>query len=277
MDSEPLPSEPARSTDLSELIGAVRARTPARILVGRAGPCYRTATQLELRQDHAAAVDAVHAELDLDHDFAPDFVQRWKLFAVQTCAASKAEFLLRPDLGRRLSDAARAELPRQVSAGADLQVAIGDGLSAAAVRVQVLCLLPLLEEEARARGWSFGRPFVIRYCRVGVLNEIGELLDPAVVVLLIGERPGLATAESLSAYMAYRPRPGHRDAQRNLISNIHSQGISPAAAARRIMKLAAKMREYGASGVAVKEDVPVSDEIARLLSPAKPLAPPGGP
>src|SRR5437899_10348789 len=90
-------------TELSELIKAIRARTPARILVGRAGPCYRTATQLELRQDHAAAADAVHAELDLDSDFGPDFVQRWRLFVVQTCAASKAEYLLRPDLGRRLS------------------------------------------------------------------------------------------------------------------------------------------------------------------------------
>src|SRR5581483_5966 len=107
-DPQPLAGESSSveapaSTDLPELIRIVRARTPARILVGRAGPCYRTATQLELRQDHAAAVDAVHAELDLDNDFSPDLVQRWKLFAVQTAAASKAEYLLRPDLGRRLS------------------------------------------------------------------------------------------------------------------------------------------------------------------------------
>ena len=88
-------------------------------------------------------------------------------------------------------------------------------------------LLPLLRQGAGERGWSFGRPFVVRYCRVGVLNDVGELLDPAVVVLLIGERPGLATAESLSAYLAYRPRPGHTDAQRNLISNIHARGVGP--------------------------------------------------
>src|SRR5262249_59756618 len=110
---------------------------------------------------------------------------------------------------------------------------------------------PLLEEQARARGWSFGRPFVIRYCRVGVLNEIGELLDPAVVVLLIGERPGLATAESLSAYLAYRPRMGHTDAQRNLISNIHARGVAPEAAALRILALAEKMGQMQTSGVAV--------------------------
>jgi ethanolamine ammonia-lyase small subunit len=258
------PKQPG-AAELPELIRAVRARTPARVLVGRAGPCYRTATQLELRQDHAAAVDAVHAELDLDHDFESDFVHRWKVFVVQTSAASKAEYLLRPDLGRRLSARARAEIQQQGVAAADVQVAIGDGLSAAAVRTQVPRLLPLLEEEARVRGWSFGRPFVIRYCRVGVLNDIGELLDPTVAILLIGERPGLTTAQGLAAYMAYRPRPGHSDAQRNLISNIHAQGIVPEAAAGRIMNLASKMRQRGASGVAIKEDLTVNDEIVGLI------------
>src|SRR5262249_10925817 len=98
-----------------------------------------------------------------------------------------------------------------------------------------------------------GRPFVIRYCRVGALNDIGRLLDPSVVVLLLGERPGLATADSLSAYVAYRPRTGHTDAQRNLISNIHARGVAAAAAARRILALADKMRQLQTSGVAVKE------------------------
>src|SRR5205085_6690951 len=105
--------------DLPDLAVAIQARTPARILVGRAGPSYRTATQLELRQDHAAAVDAVHAELDAARDFGPDFVERWGLFEVQTCASSKAEYLMRPDLGRRLNDAARAEVARQCPLRAD--------------------------------------------------------------------------------------------------------------------------------------------------------------
>src|SRR5947209_371693 len=90
--------------ELPAVIQAIRARTPARILVGRAGPAYRTVTQLELRHDHAAALDAVHTELDLDHDFGRAFVERWQLFEVSTQAHSKAEFLMRPDLGRRLSD-----------------------------------------------------------------------------------------------------------------------------------------------------------------------------
>ncbi len=239
----------------SKWLGAVRARTPARILVGRAGPSYRTATQLELRRDHAAALDAVHAEVDMERDLGIDLVRRFQLFEVRTRAGSKEEYLLRPDLGRRLDDAARELIRKECPAGCVLQVAIGDGLSAAAVAAQVPALLPRLDDEARRRGWSFGRPFFVRHCRVGVLNDIGEILDPEVVILLIGERPGLATAEGLSAYFAYRPRPGHTDAQRNLISNIHARGVGQEEAARRIIALAENLRRRQMSGVTVKEDL----------------------
>jgi ethanolamine ammonia-lyase small subunit len=249
-----VPGSP-RQEDLPEVMRAIRARTPARILVGRAGPAYRTATALELRHDHAAAVDAAHAEMDLTRDLGAEAVERWGLFEVRTRARDKGEYLMRPDLGRRLDGAAREAVARQCSRGADVQVVVGDGLSVAAVAAQVPALLPLLETETKRRGWTFGRPFAVRYCRVGVLNDVGELLDPAVVVLLIGERPGLATAESLSAYLAYRPRPGHTDAQRNLISNIHGRGVTPDVAAPRILALAEKMRQMQASGVAVKEDL----------------------
>ena len=241
--------------ELPDSLQALRARTPARVLVGRAGPAYRTATQLELRQDHAAALDAVHAEFALERDLGRTFVERWQLFEVQTQARDKAEYLRRPDLGRRLDAAARSAVAAQCPAGADVQVVIGDGLSVAAVVKQVPPLLPLLAAETQARGWTFGRPFAVRYCRVGVLIDVGELLDPSVVILLIGERPGLATAESLSAYLAYRPRPGHTDAQRNLISNIHGRGVSVEDAARRLLALAAQMRQKQTSGVAVKEEL----------------------
>lgn len=256
--------------ELSELIQAVRARTPARILVGRAGAAYRTTTQLTLRQDHAAAIDAVHMELDLLRDFGQSFVERWGLFELVTRASSKAEYLVRPDLGRQLSDIARTEVIQRCPTGADLQVVIGDGLSATAVIAQVPLLLDALEQEAQEQGWRLGQPFVIRYCRVGVLNDIGALLDPAVVVLLIGERPGLATAESLSAYMAYRPRPGHTDAERNLISNIHARGVAPTVAARRIVRLAERLRSLQVSGVAVKEEW-AGGEDANKLPPPEPL------
>jgi ethanolamine ammonia-lyase small subunit len=239
--------------ELAEMLSAIRLRTPARLLVGRAGPSYRTATQLDLRRDHAAAVDAVRTELDLERAFGREFVEHWRLFEVSTCAADKQEYLMRPDLGRRLSDAARAEVARQCLKGCELQIAIGDGLSASAVVAQVPALLPALVANAEHRGWRVGRPFYIRHCRVGVLNDVGELLDPEVVVLLIGERPGLATAESLSAYMAYRPRSGHTDANRNLISNIHARGVPTAEAAERVLALAGQMMKTKLSGPAVKE------------------------
>ncbi|MBI5757227.1 MAG: ethanolamine ammonia-lyase subunit EutC [Planctomycetales bacterium] len=238
-----------------DLWTALRSRTPARIGVGRAGGGYRTSTQLELRRDHAAALDAVHAEIDLDRDFGSAFVREWGLFEVATQAGDKTEYLMRPDLGRRLSDVARDEVSRRCPRGADLQVVIGDGLSAAAVIAQVPSLLPLLADGTRERGWKFGQPVFVKFCRVGVLNDIGDLLDPAVVVLLIGERPGLATAESLSAYLAYRPRPGHTDADRNLISNIHARGVPPESAANRVLALAEQMVRRQASGVAVKEQL----------------------
>ena len=238
-----------------ELVRKIRARTPARILVGHAGAAYRTSTQIELREAHAVARDAVRAELDLKTAFGDDFVKQWQLFEVSTRAGSKNEYLLRPDLGRRLDDASRAELLKRCSSGNDLQILIADGLSVPAVSAQVPSLLPLLYEGARARAWSVGQTFVIRHCRVGILNEIGELLDPQVVVLLIGERPGLATADSLSAYMAYRPRGNHSDANRNLVSNIHARGVSAQSAATRIVDLAAKMMGAGASGCGLREEL----------------------
>lgn len=260
------PPAPAGSGQAADLIRAVRQRTPARILIGRAGPAYRTHTQLALRRDHAAALDAVQADIDLGRDFAPELVKRWGLFMVTTCVESKTDYLLRPDLGRRLSPQARKLIQERCPRRADLQVAIGDGLSVAAVKAQVPTLLDELAQGSRQRGWRFGQPFVIRHCRVGVLNDIGEILDPGVVVLLIGERPGLATAQSLSAYMAYKPRAAHTDAERNLVSNIHHQGVTPAAAAVRILRLVERLRRFRRSGVDVKEQL---DEHPHLGLPSE--------
>jgi ethanolamine ammonia-lyase small subunit len=251
--TDPTPVEPSHTPSL---IDAIRARTPARVFVDRSGPAYRTDTQLALRADHAAARDAVWAEVDLHRDLGSDFVHRYALFDVSTRAASKEEFLLHPDLGRQLDDSARELLRQRCPTGSDLQVFIGDGLSAAAVAAQVPALLPLLLDRAQTFGWTVGQPFLVHHCRVGVFNDVGELLAPVVAVLLIGERPGLATAESLSAYMAYRPRPGDTDARRNLISNIHHRGVGIDEAARRILALAQRMRDAGASGVRVKEELP---------------------
>jgi ethanolamine ammonia-lyase small subunit len=240
--------------DLPELLRKVRERTPARLLAGRVGAAYRTLTQMDLRQAHAAARDAVRAELDMERHFGAAFVKQWGLFEVCTKASSKDEYLLNPNLGRVFSEASRTELLSRCPARRDLQIVIGDGLSVTAVHAQLPNLLPALLDGAKARGWALGQAFVVRYCRVGILNDVGELLGPAAAVLLIGERPGLATAESLSAYMAYRPQRKQTDADRNLISNIHARGVNPKDAALRILKLAAQMMSSKSSGTQLRSE-----------------------
>jgi ethanolamine ammonia-lyase small subunit len=237
------------------ILEKIHERTPARIFVDR-GPAYSTRIALELRRAHASAVDAVWDEFDLQHDLPKEFVEKWKLFQVTSQASTKSEFLLRPDLGRCLGDDAANAILARCRCEADLQIVIGDGLSVAAISAQVPSLFPLLAEQAHSRGWSLGQPFAVRYCRVGIMNRIGDLVQPRVLVLLIGERPGLATAESLSAYMAFRPHAAQTDADRNLISNIHARGVSVEDAANRIANLAAQMMHVGLSGTAVKESSP---------------------
>ena len=235
-----------------EIVRRVRERTPARLLNGRCGAAYPTETQMELRQAHAAARDAVRAELEPHSIIDKEFLRRWKLFEVSTRARSKEEYLLRPDLGRRFDDSSRREILARCRPGSDFQVALGDGLSVTALVAQAPALLSLLFELAPTRGWTVGQAFLIRHCRVGVLNEIGALLSARVAVLLIGERPGLASAESLSAYMAHRPNLSQTDADRNLVSNIHSRGLGLRQAADRILALADAMMKAQLSGSNLK-------------------------
>jgi ethanolamine ammonia-lyase small subunit len=235
-----------------EVIGKIRERTPARIFVDR-GSAYTTRMELELRGAHASAVDAVWTEFGLEKDFSPGFVAKWKLFEVSSRAETKSQYLLRPDLGRKLREDSKSLIAQNCPADRDFQIVIGDGLSGAAVSAQVPALFPLLHERATSRGWSVGCSFAVRFCRVGIMNDVGDLLSPQVLVLLIGERPGLATAESLSAYMAYRPASGHTDANRNLISNIHPRGVHMEDAANRITILASRMMAMKRSGPSLKE------------------------
>jgi len=246
-------SDEIRKLGARGLYDRLRELTPARLLVGRSGEAYTTATQLQLRADHASARDAVWRELQFPHDLGPGLAEQWKLFEVCTRARTKSEYLLQPNLGRELGEPASEEITRRCGAEADLQIVIGDGLSAGAVAAQVPALLPLLAVETERRGWRLGQPFVVRHCRVGVINAIGERLRPRVVVLLIGERPGMSSAESLSAYMAYQPRREHTDADRNLVSNIHAQGLRAEEAAMRIARLAGEFMLAGRSGATVKE------------------------
>jgi ethanolamine ammonia-lyase small subunit len=248
--SDNLPSPIQLAVEVGDNVSEV---TPARLFIGRTGTAYRTSTQLQLRADHAFAKDALGASLSLAEPPMNELVERFDLFEVATEANSHEEYLARPDKGRRLAVGVAETLRENCPSGVDVQFVIGDGLSPLAVRAQVPSLLGPLIDHASARGWSVGRPFFVRYCRVGVMNDIGEALDAQNVILLVGERPGLATAESLSAYMAHCPRNGDTDAQRNLVSNIHSSGVGTEDAVRRILGLVDSFQLQGRSGFMVKE------------------------
>jgi len=231
-----------------EALKALMASTTARIGVGRAGPRYSTASLLLFQADHAVTQDALYR--DVDQKLLDDL----GLFTVQTrITGGKQEYLLRPDLGRLLSDDARRTVQEKCVQQANIQLVVGDGLSAAAVEANVREMFPVLKQGAQAAGLSLGTPFFIKYCRVGVLNDIGDLLKPDVVILLIGERPGLGRAESLSAYMAYRPKAGDSDADRDVVCNIfNGGGTNPLEGAAFAMQTAQKMIKYQASGVKLK-------------------------
>lgn len=251
---------------LPDVVQQALARTPARLFTGRAGAGYTTAQALQLRADHAAARDAVYHEVDPLRDFGSEAMDRLGLFTVQTRATSRLHYLLRPDAGRLLDDTAEKQITQHCAPAPALQIVLGDGLSAQALAHHGMPLLDALTKQAISSSWQLGQPFFIRFCRVGIMNEVGRLLQPEVVVLIIGERPGLAQAESLSAYLAYRPQPGHSDAQRNVISNIHPQGVPLDEAAERILNLAAQLRQAHCSGVAIKETLPV-----KQLTPLAPI------
>jgi ethanolamine ammonia-lyase small subunit len=224
------------------------ASTTARIGVGRAGPRYSTASLLTFQADHAVTQDALYRDVD------PKLLDELGLFTVQTrITGGKQEYLLRPDLGRQLDDDARRALQEKCVKAPNLQLVVGDGLSADAVEANVRQMFPVLRQGAQAAGLSLGTPFFIKYCRVGVLNDIGDLLQPDVVILLIGERPGLGRAESLSAYMAYRPKAGDTDADRDVVCNIFNNGgTNPLEGAAFVLQTAQRMMKYQASGVKLK-------------------------
>ncbi len=231
-----------------EALKALMASTTARIGVGRAGPRYSTASLLLFQADHAVTQDALYR--DVEQKLLDDL----GLFTVQTkITGGKQEYLLRPDLGRLLNDDAKRAMQEKCVKQANIQLVVGDGLSAAAVEANVREMFPVLKQGAQAAGLSLGTPFFIKYCRVGVLNDIGDLLKPDVVILLIGERPGLGRAESLSAYMAFRPKAGDSDADRDVVCNIFNNGgTNPLEGAAFAMQTAQKMIKHQASGVKLK-------------------------
>lgn len=227
---------------------ALRETTTARIGVGRAGPRARTRDLLVFQADLAITKDA------LERKVPQALLDEFGLFTVGTrVSGGRSEYLLRPDLGRRLSDEAIALVKARCAPGPDVQVCVGDGLSARAIEANLARIFPVLKSGCASLGYSLGQPFFIENCRVGVMNDLGDLLDPKVLILLIGERPGLGRAESMSAYMAYRPKSGHSDADRNVICNIFDGGgVNPLEAGAYALRLAQDMMGKSASGVKLK-------------------------
>jgi ethanolamine ammonia-lyase small subunit len=228
-------------------VRALMAATSARIGVGRAGPRYRTASLLLFQGDHAVTQDALYRDVD------QKLLDEFKLFTVQTKVSDKQEYLLRPDLGRLLSDEAKRTLNEKCQKNVNVQVVVGDGLSAAAVEANLRQMFPVIRQGVQSAGLTFGTPFFVKYARVGVMNDIGELVKPDVVILLIGERPGLGRAESMSAYMGYKPKYGDTDADRDVVCNIFENGgTNPLEAGAFVVQIAQKMRQHQASGVKLK-------------------------
>ncbi len=233
--------------DDAEGLQALMSVTTARIGQGRAGPRYRTRPWLLFNADQAVTQDT------LFRDVSEPLLAEQGLFKIQTCIANgKQEYLLRPDLGRRLNDEARAAIAARCAQHPQIQVCVGDGLSAQAIEANLGQILPVLKQGCQAAGLSLGTPFFIQYCRVGVMNDIGDILHPEVLMLLIGERPGLGRAESMSIYMAFRPKGGDTDAERDVICNIFNGGTNPLEAGAYAVQMAQKMIQRQASGVKLK-------------------------
>lgn len=231
----------------AEGLQALMKVTPARIAQGRAGARYRTRPWLLFNADQAITQDT------LFRDVSETLLAELKLFKVQTRIANgKQEYLLRPDLGRQLNDDARTSLAERCVKNPQVQICVGDGLSAQAIEANLGQILPVLKQGCQAAGLNLGTPFFIQYCRVGVMNDIGDILRPEVLLLLIGERPGLGRAESMSIYMAYRPKGGDTDAERDVICNIFNGGTNPLEAGAYAVQMAQKMIQRQASGVKLK-------------------------
>lgn len=233
--------QPAEHVNLEEL----RKKTPARVGVGRAGSRPKTNAWLQFRLDHAAAVDAVYGEVP------DDLLQQLNLFQVHSKVKDKEEYIRRPDLGRRLSDDSKAIVKEKCKHAPTVQIVASNGLSAKAIEENLKDVFLSLQQSLANLNIEVGTPFYIDKGRVALMDEIGEMLQPDVVVMLIGERPGLVSAESLSAYLCYKPRIGTIEADRMVISNIHKGGIPPVEAGAYLGTVIQKVLKYEASGVSL--------------------------
>jgi ethanolamine ammonia-lyase small subunit len=231
--------------------------TPARIAFGRAGTSWRTETLLAFRLAHAQARDAVCRPFDPGTVERPLQQMGYETARLSTRAQSRTDFLKRPDLGRTFSDESRQFLKDNSAtwSGRHLAVLVSDGLSALAAETQAVPLLAKLLPLLSHAGWTFCPIFVVPFARVKLQDQIGALLGVRHTLALLGERPGLGSSDSLGAYFTYAPAPDKTDADRNCISNIRPQGLSPEDAAQTLALYLFQSKEQRCSGIRLKQPV----------------------
>lgn len=230
---------PKRRDGLEELLAA----TPARIGVWRAGTRPLTSTMLAFRRDHAAAVDTVYGEVD------SRLIRELGFVVVDTRYANIENYLKRPDMGRVLTEESVERIRKQCVSRPQVQIVVSSGLSASAIEANLRDVYPALLDSLKVNGLTPGTPIYVNGGRVKVMDQIGEILQPEALVLLIGERPGLVSASSMSAYMCYKPNKDTVESDRTVISNIHRGGTPPVEAGAHIGAVLKKMLEQKASGV----------------------------
>ncbi|MFC4355497.1 ethanolamine ammonia-lyase subunit EutC [Chryseomicrobium palamuruense] len=227
-----------------EAIRHAQSITPARIGIGRAGSRMKTQSYLQFRIDHAAAQDAVRKDVN------PEVIEALDLPILETRAESLKNYLMDLDAGRKLSDRSKEWLQKNGEKDVQVQILVCDGLSSSAVEANVGDLLPALTQGLLLKNIKVGKPLFIKRARVWVQDEVAQLLNAEFVISLIGERPGLNTDESMSAYMVYKPTDKTVEADRTVISNIHKEGLAPVEAGAHLSGLIEKMLQAKSSGVA---------------------------
>ena len=224
----------------------MKATTPARIGVWRAGPRYMTETLLRFRADHAVAMDAVFTHV------SEEFLKEMNLFSIKTKCVSKDQYLTRPDLGRKFDEEELDVIRKHCIKKPQVQIYISDGLSSTAIEANIRDILPAIMQGLEGYKVKVGTPFFVKYGRVPAMDVISETLEADVTCVLIGERPGLATGESMSAYMAYGARVNMPEARRTVVSNIHKGGTPAVEAGAHIAHILNMMLEKKASGLELK-------------------------
>lgn len=219
---------------------------PCRLGIGKCGARYKTDPMLQFKAAHSAAQDAVFNNVD------EEFIEKMGLFTVQTQCDNKDIYLTRPDLGRKLSEEAVKTIKEKCKKSPTVQIYVSDGLSSAAVAANIEDLLPAITQGLQSQGINVGTPFFVKFGRVGVMDQISEITNAEVTCTLIGERPGLITAESMSAYIAYKATVGMPEARRTVVSNIHKAGTMPVEAGAHIADIIKIMLEKKASGTNLK-------------------------